>query len=113
MMKELRCIVFSDKEILQAIVDRRRKLNESLPDGTITGIHMEMADGFRTTLQINNGQSAVEVPEQEVQAALLSHCMAKNVPLPADADKSLYLIKGRATLMITMNFQKSGRLVGG
>lgn len=110
-MKELRCILFTDLEVLTAILDRRRKLSEALPDGQVTGLRLEMNQGTRCILQIDGGKHSLTIAETELQAALLAYCMAKNVPLPAEADKSVYLIRGRATLMMTMNFNKSARLV--
>ncbi len=110
-MKELRCILFTDLEVLAAILDRRRKLNEALPDGQVTGLRLEMNQGTRCTLLVNGGKQSLAIPEAELQASLLAYCMTKKVPLPAEADKSVYLIRGRATLMMTMNFNKSARLV--
>lgn len=111
-MKELRCILFTDREVLSAILDRKRRLKEPMPVGPVTGIALEKhEEGVRAHVVIDRGREQLIVPESDLQAALLSHCMAKNVPLPVEADKSVYLIRGRATLMITMNFNKAARLV--
>ncbi|HYC04757.1 MAG TPA: hypothetical protein VED40_15805 [Azospirillaceae bacterium] len=112
-MKELRCLVFTDREVVDAILDRRRRLKESLPPGEVKRIRFTLEGGVRTTLSIENEGTVEELQltEQEVQAALISHCMAKGVPLPVEADKALYLIRGNATLMITLNFRKPARLV--
>lgn len=111
-MKELRCILFTDREVLAAVLDRKRRLKEELPTGQITGLRMEGRDeGVVCTIVYDHGERSVTVPEHDLQAALLAHCMARKVPLPVDADKSVYLIRGRATLMITMNFNKAARLV--
>ncbi|QJE74816.1 hypothetical protein HHL28_07280 [Aerophototrophica crusticola] len=112
-MKELRCIVFSDNELLAAILDRRRKLKEPMPEGEITGLNTEMGDGLKVNLELDGGKRTLALAEHEVQGALLAYCMAKNVPLPVEADKMVYLIRGKVTLMITMNFNKQPRLVGG
>jgi hypothetical protein len=112
-MKELRCIVFTDREVLSAVIDRRRRLKEAVPEGTVTRISYDLEAGVRTMLHMeHNGENSVTVlPETEVQAALVAYVMAKNVPLPADSDKTLYVIKGAPTLMITMNFNKPARLI--
>ncbi|MDE1146573.1 MAG: hypothetical protein PW843_08105 [Azospirillaceae bacterium] len=112
-MKELRCIVFTDREVATAVAERRRKINEAMPDGTITGVEYTVDRGVsaRLTLDHQGAGGDLSIPEQELQAALVAYCMARGVPLPVVADKALYVIKDRATLMITMNFRKPARLV--
>ncbi|TWB58668.1 hypothetical protein FBZ92_109159 [Nitrospirillum viridazoti] len=112
-MKELRCIVFTDREVVSAITERRRKLNDAFPDGDVTSLEYTINRGVsaRLSVTLNGAANDVTIPEQELQAALVGYCMSRNVPLPVVADKALYVIKGRATLMITMNFKKPARLV--
>lgn len=110
-MKELRCIVFTDREVVTAVVERRRKLRDQVPEGDIGGLAMSMEDGGLTARIQMADSSELPVGEQELLAALVALCMAKNVPLPVDAEKVVHLIKGRATLMVTMNFQKGARLI--
>ncbi|MFV3128568.1 hypothetical protein [Niveispirillum sp. KHB5.9] len=111
-MKELRCILFKDREVLSAVLDRKRRLKEELPSGQITGLRLaSVNESVSCTVIYDGGQQSVTVSETDLLAALLSHCMAKRVPLPVDAEKNLHLIRGRATLIITMNFNKAARLV--
>ncbi|MEA1673742.1 hypothetical protein [Nitrospirillum sp. BR 11163] len=112
-MKELRCIVFTDREVVSAITERRRKLNDAFPEGDVTNLEYTVNRGVtaRLSVTLNGAANDVAIPEQELQAALVGYCMSRNVPLPVVADKALYVIKGRATLMITMNFKKPARLV--
>lgn len=111
-MKELRCILFTDREVLAAVLDRKRRLKEELPLGQISGLRMDSGDeGVTCTLSYDHGRETLTVPENELQAALIALCMARKVPLPVDAEKNVHLIRGRATLMITINFNKAARLV--
>jgi hypothetical protein len=110
-MKELRCILFTNREVLSAILDRRRKVRDVLPDGQVTNIRLEKHHATRCTLEIDGGRGVIEISEIELQAALLSHCMAKHVPLPAEAEKTVHLIRGRAAMIMTLNFNKSARLI--
>ena len=110
-MKELRCLVFADRELVSAVLDRRRRLREPMPEGDVTRVRFEMDKGIRTLVEFNGGPTEVTLEEEEVQAALIAHCMARGIPLPADAEKTLYVIRGHATLMITMNFKKPARMV--
>ncbi|HEV7367701.1 hypothetical protein [Arenibaculum sp.] len=113
-MKELRCIVFSERELVSAIIDRKRKRGEPLPPGTVQAVRFSVEDTVTTVLEVVNDHGRTEeftLPESEVAAALISYCMGRRVPLPAESEKVLYVIKGAATLMITMNFNKEVRLV--
>ena len=56
--------------------------------------------------------TSLVLPELEVAAALIAFCMGRKIPLPVDAEKTLHVIKDAATLIITMNFNKTPRLVG-
>lgn len=111
LMKELRCILFTNREVLTAVLDRRRKMKDVLPEGQVTALRLEKHHAARCTLEIDQGRSLIEISETELQAALLSYCMTKHVPLPAEAEKTVHLIRGRATLIMTMNFNKSARLI--
>lgn len=110
-MKELRCIVFSDRELVGAVFDRRKKLREPIPEGDVTKVRFDLDNGINTIVEIDGGPTEVPLDEEEVQAALVAHCMARGIPLPADSEKTLYVIRGHATLMITMNFRKPARMV--
>jgi len=114
-MKELRCLVFTEQEVVKAVLDRRRKVREALPSGTVKGVAYAVdKDSVSTTIRIIDDygadQSMVLGPA-EVAAALVGYCMGRKVPLPVDSDKCLHLINGALTLMITMNFNKAPRLV--
>lgn len=118
-MKELRCLVFTDQEVVNAVVDRRRRMREKLPQGTIGKVIFQTGeDGehtpIRTTIQVTNDDGTDEsmhLDETEVAAALVAFCMNRRIPLPVESDKTLYVIKDSLTLMITLNFNKAPRLV--
>ena len=114
-MKELRCLVFTEQEVVKAVLDRRRKVRAALPSGTVRGVVYTMDhDVVCTTIRITDDHGAdqsMTLGAPEVAAALVGYCMGRKVPLPVDADKCLHLINGALTLMITMNFNKAPRLV--
>ncbi|MGF7174602.1 hypothetical protein [Azospirillum doebereinerae] len=114
-MKELRCLVFTDQEVIKAVLDRRRRMREPLPVGTVESITHRNADGIETVLKVvddDGGVHDLTLPEAEVAAAMVAYCMGRRIPLPVASDKTLNLINGGLTLMITMNFNKAPRLVG-
>ena len=114
-MKELRCLVFTEQEVIKAALERRRKLHESLPAGTVRGVTYAIDDeAISTTIRIvdDHGEDqSMTLGQAEVAAALVGFCMERGVPLPVHSDKCLYLINGALTLMITMNFNKTPRFV--
>ena len=114
-MRELRCIVFSERELIGAVIGRRRKFNEELPRGTVESVKFRTGDTIETVMEVKDDYGKVTslvLPELEVAAALIAFCMGRKIPLPVDAEKTLYVIKDAATLIITMNFNKTPRLVG-
>ena len=114
-MKELRCLVFTEQEVVKAVLDRRRKVRAALPNGTVQGVVYTMDhDAVSTTIRIIDDYGAdqsMTLGAAEVAAALVGYCMGRKVPLPVESDKCLHLINGALTLMITMNFNKAPRLV--
>lgn len=115
-MKELRCIVFNEQEVANAILDRRRRRREPLPIGQIAGIGVETANGLRVILHLLQDDGTMDhesVGETDTMAAVISYCMSRKIPLPVESDKFLFLVNGALALMITMNFNRQPRLVFG
>ncbi len=113
-MRELRCLVFTEQEVVKAVLDRRRRMKESLPTGTVSKVAHNEGDGVDTVFTVTADDGTTEellLPETEVAAALVAYCMNRRIPLPVASDKMLYIINGALTLMITMNFNKAPRLV--
>ena len=114
-MRELRCIVFSERELISAVFGRRRKFNEELPQGTVESVKFRTGDTIETVMEVKDDYGKVTslvLPELEVAAAMIAFCMGRKIPLPVDAEKTFHVIKDAATLIITMNFNKTPRLVG-
>ena len=113
-MRELRCIVFTEQELISVIVGRRRKRNEELPQGTVESVKFRTGETIETVIEVKDDYGKVTnlvLPEPEVAAALIAFCMGRKIPLPVEAEKTLHVIKDAATLIITMNFKKAPRLV--
>lgn len=115
-MKELRCIVFNEQEVANAILDRRRRRREPLPIGQIAGISVETARGLKVILHLLQDDGSMdqeEVGETDTMAAVIAFCMNRKIPLPVESDKFLFLVNESLALMITMNFNRPPRLVFG
>jgi len=108
-MKELRCLVFKDQEVIKAVSERRRRRGDPMPAGAVRSVSYRVEDeGVVTCLHLDDGETMM-LPADEVLGALVSHCKSRHVPLPAESDKILYAIRGSLALMITINFRKPVR----
>lgn len=107
-MKEFRCIVFNDHEVATAFVERRRRLREALPVGTVRGVHYQKAvgDGVTTTIEITDDYGAIEtisVRPAEIAAALVDLCLNRHIPIPAGSKKWIEVISdGELTLLMSV-----------
>jgi hypothetical protein len=113
-MRELRCIVFTERELIGAVIARRRKRNEELPQGTVESVKFQTGEMIETVMEVKDDYgktTTLVLTEQEVAAAMIAFCMGRKIPLPVEAEKTLHVIKDAATLIITMNFNKTPRLV--
>ncbi|MEI6558543.1 MAG: hypothetical protein WCO00_09050 [Rhodospirillaceae bacterium] len=119
-MKELRCLVFSEQEVLAAVAERRKRLHEQLGDGAIQKVSYQGPGegGVTATFHGVNARGEEQltvIQETELSAALVNFCMSRKIPMPVDSDKYLQVINDGLTLMITMRFNKahkSGHGVG-
>lgn len=113
-MKELRCLVFTENEVVSAIIDRRRRMHEPLPEGTVRKVSFDTSAGTVTKLHLVNDygqENIVSYPENEVAAAVIAFCMQRKVPLPVQADKTISVVNDALTLMIALNFNRPPRMV--
>ncbi len=111
-MKELRCLAFSEQEVAAAIIERRKKLREPLPDGPIQKVTYGIDNGVTVTIRSTNSSGAertIVIPESEASAALVGYCMSRGIPMPAVADKYLHVVNEGLTLIITVQFNKAHR----
>ena len=109
-MKELRCLVFSEQEVVAAIAERRKRLHETLGDGPIQKVSYQNENGVTVTFHGVNAKGEEQltvVHETEISAALVNFCMSRKIPMPVDSDKYLQVINDGLTLMITMRFNKA------
>lgn len=109
-MKELRCLVFSEQEVVAAIAERRKRLHETLGDGPIQKVSYQNENGVTVTFHGVNAkgeEQSTVIGETEISAALVNFCMSRKIPMPVDSDKYLQVINDGLTLMITMRFNKA------
>lgn len=114
-MKELRCFVFTGREVAAAVGAYRRKRRDSLPQGRVDGVRFRTDGSVSTLLDIVSDTGplqTVAVPEETMVAMLVSWCIDQKIPLPADARKNLSVINGILSLMVSRNFARPLRPAG-
>ncbi|HAY50238.1 MULTISPECIES: hypothetical protein [Thalassospira] len=104
-MREIRCIVFEDGELIKALVAHGRRTGKSLPPGQISSFEIERSKEVvaRMTITSDEGQKTV-IPTSGAQlaAAMIAYCIDRKVPVPAHAAKSITVIDDHVALKITM-----------
>jgi len=111
-MRELRCLVFTNTEIADAILERRRRTGQGMPDVLVEKVSFEAGEEVKTVLHLRSrdGTSTRQVCRaDEVTAALVRACMDRKIPMPVHAEKFIQVVRGTLTLMITVNFNKAPR----
>ncbi|MEI6984715.1 MAG: hypothetical protein WCK65_01170 [Rhodospirillaceae bacterium] len=105
-MREFRCIVFTETEALNAIINFRRKSHIQLPVGTVASVVYTTANEAVTTkinlLDDHNVPSDMIIDAVEMAAALVSYCLDRKIPMSKMYDKKIELMEGQITLVLTM-----------
>ncbi len=112
-MKEFRCIIFNEQEVLTAIIERRRRAREPLPAGTIRGVAYDIREKGAVLAEItvadDHGKTdVVLVPVAELAAALIDYCLNRRIPLPAGSRRWIEVIN-RSELILLMTVQAKRR----
>ncbi|WP_033069382.1 hypothetical protein [Thalassospira australica] len=105
-MREIRCIVFEDGELIKAILAHGRRTGKALPAGQISSFEIERSPEViaRMTITPDAGQKTI-VPTTgaELAAAMIAYCIDRKVPVPAHAAKSITIIDDQVALKIRMS----------
>lgn len=119
MPTEIRHVIFSDAEIVEASVDYLQHTGRQLPPGTVDGFTMneDIAGGDDSTLWLaikfvhdKDGVSEkFPFMRKELFEALIGFCQKRGIPLPAGAEKVLQLIKDKIVLIMSMNLDLEKR----
>ena len=91
-MKEFRCIIFTEQEVLTAVIERRRRAREQLPVGTIQGVTYDSTDGNAVFARIRIADDYGKVTDvvaraAELAAALVEYCLNRKIPMPTGSSK--------------------------
>ncbi|MEI6557305.1 MAG: hypothetical protein WCO00_02780 [Rhodospirillaceae bacterium] len=112
-MREFRCLVFSDQEVITAYVERLRRLREVLPSGTIRGVEyrtVETGEVHSTITVVSDSGEChrLEIRAVEMAASLVDFCLNRKIPIPAASRKWVEVITaGEMILLMTVAEKKA------
>jgi hypothetical protein len=107
---EIRHVLFTHAEALEALLEHCRRSRRPLPNGQVTGTKFgETApDGpLRFEVKVANDANP-SVPRiyalegLELLGALISYCKGRGIPLPMKADKKLQAFGQKVGLVLTL-----------
>lgn len=114
---EIRHIIFSNEEVIRAVVDYHRRSGSPLPSGSIIrlelitepvvrcGLHIGLDDGARQAHWVDNPTLA---------ACLIFFCINQRIPLPTKSAKQLHMMNDKVALVVhkTAQTDRPGARVG-
>jgi hypothetical protein len=108
MPAEIRHIVFSNDEVLEAVRAFQQRERQPLIVGTVTRFDLVECKGeVQLTLEVTAERSRerqrVTLERERLAAALISLCLGRKIPLPLAAPKVCRLLWGRAALVMGLN----------
>jgi hypothetical protein len=105
-MRELRCIILSNQELITAVIEFKRKNRLPLPIGTVSGTeYIAQGDTIITKITLKddyNEASEMLVDATETAAAVVNYCLERKVPIARSYSKKIEVIDGQLTLVMTM-----------
>lgn len=101
-MREVRCVIFEEREVLAAVVASRRARSQPMPPGFVNRITLHEEDIVHVTFDISadDGRNIkLAVGETELAAALIRYLLERNVPVPAKLRKMLIVTERQLGLV--------------
>ncbi|MQP66774.1 hypothetical protein GE253_15670 [Niveispirillum sp. SYP-B3756] len=99
---EIRHILFSQEEVIRAVVEYHRRSGNPLPAGSVIRIEV-MPDPVRCALHFardDNSRQVAWVDNQPLAAALIMFCINQRIPLPTKSTKLLDVMNDKVTLVV-------------
>lgn len=101
-MREVRCVIFEEREVLAAVVASRRGRNQPMPPGFVNRITLHEDEIVHATFDISadDGRNIrLAIGETELAAALIRYLLERNVPVPAKLRKMLIVTQRQLGLV--------------
>jgi hypothetical protein len=106
MPSELRMIVFSEREVTEALIAFDIAHRQSWPEGKIVAVHFQDGDAISIEIElllINGTHRRIALDAARVAAALIEYCRSKKIPLARQARKSLQVVFRQLSLCLTQD----------
>jgi hypothetical protein len=107
MPTEIRQLLFSDEELIAALISHNRMAVDKLFVGRIISCSLLPGEALTVRLTIRhettNNDYDMNFSSDVIGAALIRYCLEINIPLPRRAQKRFSVINGRAA--ISMSFE--------
>ena len=107
MAAELRHIIFSKQEVVEAVQSYMRRSGERMPPGVVTRITVKSGEEigilFQVTEDVSDKIHTFYVDGDKLTAALILHCKTNRIPLPYKAQKSLQMVGSNISMLVSKN----------
>jgi hypothetical protein len=104
---ELRRIVFSNEEVIEAIKRYNDVARKKLPDGAIVSCSLSDAEGLIMTLEMFDYTIAkryrIALKASFIGAALMKWCLDHKIPMSRVAEKTLEVVGNNLSIAMTIN----------
>ena len=101
MTAELRYIFFSAAEFTRALRELGTRCGEDVPTSNVVSVAGIDEKTGAVTVEYGPNNTTT-LGREKVAAALILFCRMKNIPLPAESQKSLTVSQGRIVLVISI-----------
>jgi hypothetical protein len=104
---EIRHLLFHESEVVSALAEFHRRAKDPLPSGTVARFALFDQPSVRVEIEIVRDETGekrkpIVVEKERLAAALILHCKAKKIPLPASAIKVLRIAQNQLALVVTI-----------
>ena len=107
MAAELRHVIFSKQEVIEAVQVYLRRSGERMPPGVVTRVTIKSGDEigilFQITEDASNRVHTFYVDGDKLTSALILHCKNIRIPLPFKAQKRLEMVGSNVSILISKN----------
>lgn len=102
-MKELRTIIFDEREAASALIGLCRRHNRPVPTGTLKRFSVSEEPevvGVLVVIDDYGTEHEMSFNQEEIAAALVNHCLSRKIPLPRKSVKMIASVDGQIVLAL-------------
>ena len=107
MAAELRHIIFSRQEVIEAVLQYMLRTGERTPQGVVTGMTVNSKAIIGIVLEItedvSNKVHTLNVAGDKLTAALILFCKTTRIPLPYKGQKKLQMFGNNLSMIVSKN----------